>query len=250
MYHRNVFIPFYLVIGLGVIENQALQCFVCTANLLLNKDCRSLSAARLIDCPDTSDHCNAIITDIDGQIIVNRGCSGNVEAWGYGSEECDIMTNDKLIDRAVAFYQCRGDGCNNLEPGQITTETKVVANNSNVNVPKFALTSNLKSEHIVGMENQISDSRAIVTNEEEKFMRRGKQANDDADQQDDETYGDNPRKKTRSTTKATTPTTTETTTTTTTTTEESTTTTKRPIFTTRPIITRPRRRNFTIFDRK
>ncbi|OWA51213.1 hypothetical protein BV898_15708 [Hypsibius exemplaris] len=241
----------FLSIGFFVQGAFALQCFVCTANRFLNKDCRSLSAARLIDCPDTSTHCNAIVTDIDGMLTVNRGCSGNVFSWGFGNDECEIMTNERIIDRAVAFYQCRGDGCNNIEPGQVTTVDKVLANRSRARVPQFAMASQMQSEHTmqVGDSNLVAGSRAIVS-DQETGMRMGKQAADSADDSDD-SYGlpgRERRTRARTTTTTTTPTTTTTTATTTTTT-----TTPAPrivVATTTPApITRPPpKRKFTVFD--
>jgi hypothetical protein len=45
-----------------------------------------------------------------GQVNVNRGCGANVATWGFGSSECQIMSNEALIKMAMALYQCRGDG--------------------------------------------------------------------------------------------------------------------------------------------
>ncbi|OWA51212.1 hypothetical protein BV898_15707 [Hypsibius exemplaris] len=40
-----------------------------------------------------------------------------------------------------------GDGCNNIEPGQVTTVDKVLANRSRARVPQFAMASQMQSEH-------------------------------------------------------------------------------------------------------
>ncbi|GAU94970.1 hypothetical protein RvY_06664 [Ramazzottius varieornatus] len=247
-------------IGICCSECVALQCFVCSANLIINRDCRALSAARLIDCPDTSTHCNAIVTDVDGRIIVNRGCSGNVFSWGFGNDECDIMTNERILDKAVAFYQCRGDACNNVEPGEVTTVTQVV-NGVDMAVPRFAMKSNMQSQRIMDHD-VIASAQAVITDQDDN-MRRGKQLTDATDDEDD-SYGLPGKQRRTRTTITTTTTTTQRPRitvslqprvdefTTERTTRPTTTRTTTPVRTAPPPPpTRPHRpRNFTIFDRR
>lgn len=155
------------------------------------------------------------------------------------------MTSEKLRNRAVAFYQCRGDGCNNIEPGAVTTVTKVT-NGTAVKAPTFALSSNLKSEQTVG-KNSVSKSKAIITNFEDEFLRRGKQLSGLDGDDDDSAYQDVGQHRNRST--VTVATTTSATTTTKKTTPKQFTEIKLATVTERTV-TRPRRRKFTIFDRR
>ena len=157
------------------------------------------------------------------------------------------MTNEKILDKAVAFYQCRGDACNNVEPGVVTTVNQVV-NGVNMTVPRFAMNSQMQSQRTMDRD-IIASAQAVMTDQDDS-LRRGKQLTDASDEEDD-SYGlPDRQRRTRTTT-------------------TTTITTPRPrlitvslqprsntFFTERrerttPRVTRPHRpRNFTIFDRR
>ncbi|XP_055352114.1 proteoglycan 4-like [Paramacrobiotus metropolitanus] len=105
-----------LLLSVLIQVSQAIQCFSCLSNEAAGKFCRKVSEAQIITCPNDATWCNALVFLKNGKVNVNRGCSGSVSSWGFGRSECDIMSAEPLMDVGVAFYQCRGDACNNIEP--------------------------------------------------------------------------------------------------------------------------------------
>jgi hypothetical protein len=100
---------------------EAIQCYSCLSNEKAGKFCRQITEAQIVSCPNDSTFCNALVFLQNGKVNVNRGCSGSVSSWGFGKSECDIMSSEALMDVGVAFYQCRGDICNNIEPADEAT---------------------------------------------------------------------------------------------------------------------------------
>lgn len=115
---------FLLTTSLAVSE--AIQCFSCLSNEQTGKSCRRISEATIANCQGDVTFCTALVFLKNGQVHVNRGCGGDVASWGLGDSECQIMSSDALMDVAMALYQCRADGCNNIEPADGSQSSDVV----------------------------------------------------------------------------------------------------------------------------
>ncbi|GAV07244.1 hypothetical protein RvY_17106 [Ramazzottius varieornatus] len=123
--------------------SDAIQCYHCESSPRDGKFCRRTTEARLIDCDST--FCSALVWMENGQVRVHRGCQGHISSWGFGRSECDIMQSDRLMDTGVAFYQCRGDACNNIEPTEETSSKVVLMTQSSANSQHSSMMSQSQS---------------------------------------------------------------------------------------------------------
>ncbi|OQV13240.1 hypothetical protein BV898_12561 [Hypsibius exemplaris] len=96
-----------------------LNCFSCLPSNSTGQDCRAIAGQATVNCSD-SKHCVAVVLgNAKGEITVYRGCGNHVEDFKLGGDECsmlDLWTDDL----PAAYYKCKTDGCNNIEP--VTTE--------------------------------------------------------------------------------------------------------------------------------
>ncbi|GAV07245.1 hypothetical protein RvY_17107 [Ramazzottius varieornatus] len=114
-----------LILVLSVIgASRGLRCFVCLPDAATGENCRQIAGQSLQNCTSDTRHCVAVVLgDALGTITVFRGCGGHVQNFNMGSDEC-TMLDSRQDDLPAAYYKCKTDGCNNIEP--ITTEVTEV----------------------------------------------------------------------------------------------------------------------------
>ncbi|XP_055352075.1 uncharacterized protein LOC129598278 [Paramacrobiotus metropolitanus] len=115
-----------------------LRCFVCLPNVSTGQDCRQIKDAQPSNCSDDSKHCVAVVLgNAKGDITVYRGCGGHVQDFNLGINEC-AMLDTWSDDLPAAYYKCKTDACNNIEPitSEVTEVVKLPAQPVAANTPK------------------------------------------------------------------------------------------------------------------